>query len=142
MRKQLIIGAAVAMLAACACAMPQSITLSAACGVNSAGTSQVVRVSGYVDEIVLELPSGCLTGTVVVTATPIVGAAVTLATKTITATSLIRPRLDGTDTGGSALSSDPPGRFLSALDAFVATVSDANAKNGTWRVFIKFDDGR
>ena len=142
MRKQLIIGAAVAMLAACATAMPQSITLSAASGTNLTATSQSVRISGYVDEIVLELPSGCLTGTVVVTATPIVGSAATLATKTITATSLIRPRIDGTTTAGVANTSDAPDRFMSALDSFVANVTDANATGGTWRVFIKFDDGR
>jgi hypothetical protein len=140
-RKLFIIGAA-AMVAACAFSAPQSVTLSAASGTNVTATSQSVRLTGYVDEIVLELPSGCLTGTVVVTATPDVGAAVTLATKTITATTLVRPRLDGTTTAAVALDSDPPSRYLSVRDTFVANVTAANATGGTWRCFVKFDDGK
>jgi hypothetical protein len=141
MHKLSIIGAVV-MLAACAFAVPRSATFTASSGTNFTATSQTLRLVGYVDEIVLELPSGCLTGTVVVTATPEIGSAVTLATKTITSTSLIRPRLDGTTTAGVALDGDPPGRYMSASDAFSVAVTDANATGGVWRVFIKFEDGK
>ena len=142
MRKLLIF--ACAGLMACAClAEPRHVTFSLATTTNDTATANTTAVSGYIDEIVLELPTGtAVTGTVAVTATPLVGAAVTLASKTISATQLVRPRLDGTDTAGTALTSDPPGRYMSARDKITATVSSANTTGLTWQVFIKFDDGR
>ncbi len=142
MRKLLLF--ACAALAACAvsAAPKASSPLSVATGTNVAGSVSTTGISGYIDEIVLELPNGALTGTVAVTATPLVGSAVTLASKTITSTSLIRPRLDGTDTGGSALTSDPPGRYLSVGDKINIAVTAANVTGKTWRVYIKYDDAR
>jgi hypothetical protein len=138
MRKLLII--ACAGLAACALADPAHYTFSLATGTNVTATANTTALSGYIDEIVLELPSGATTGILSVTATPVVGSAVTLATKTISATTLIRPRLDGTDTGGSALTSDPPGRYMSAGDKITATVTAASVTGKTWRVFVKYDN--
>ena len=142
MRKLLII--ACAGLMACAClAEPRHVTFSLTTGTNTTATAGTTAISGYIDEIVLELPSGATaTGAVAVTATPIVGAAFTLASKTISATQLVRPRFDGTGTDGTALTSDPPGRYMSAGDKLTATVSSADPTGLTWRVFIKFDDGR
>jgi len=142
MRKLFLI--ACAGLTACAClAEPRHVTFSLATGTNDTATASTTAISGYIDEIVLELPTGtAVTGTVAVTATPVVGAAVTLASKTITATQLVRPRLDGTGTDGSALESDPPGRYMSAGDKITATVSSANTTGLTWRVFLKYDDVR
>jgi len=140
MRKLLFI--ACAALAACAClAGPKHATFSLSTGTNDTATANTTAISGYIDEIILELPTGtAVTGTVAVTATPLVGAAVTLASKTIDATQLVRPRLDGTGTDGSALTSDPPGRYMSAADKITATVSSANTTGLTWRVFVKYDD--
>jgi hypothetical protein len=137
-----ILGAAV-LLAVCAYGKPQHATVTVTTGTNDTGTATLTTLSGYVDEIVLELPTGtAVTGTVAVTASPPIGSAVTLASKTIAATALIRPRLDGTDTAGSALTSDPPGRYLSYGDTITATVSSANTTGLTWRVWIKYDDGK
>ena len=137
-----IIGAA-GLVAACAWAEPQYATFSLATGTNTAASTSTTAISGYLDEIVLELPTGtAVTGTVSVTATPAVGAAVTLASKAIAATQLVRPRLDGTDTAGTALSSDPPGRYMSAGDKLTMAVASANTTGLTWRVFIKYDNGR
>ena len=66
------------------------------------------------------------------------GNSVTLASKEIAATTLIRPRLDGTDTAGSALTSDPPGRYLSYGDTIAVAVSGANTTGLTWRVWVKY----
>ena len=139
MRKLSII--ACVALAACACfAGPMHVTFDLATGTNDTATAGTTAIAGYIDEIVLELPSGATTGIVTVTATPAVGAAVTLASKTISATTLIRPRLDGTDTAGSALTSDPPWRYMTARDTITATVAAASHTGKTWRVFIKYDD--
>jgi hypothetical protein len=139
-RKLSIIGAAV-LLAACAgFAEPDATVLSVATGTNTAGSATDTTISGYIEEIVLELPTGtAVTGTVVVTATPPIGSAITLASKTIAATTLIRPRLDGTGTAGAALTNDPPWRYLSYGDTITAAVSSANRTGLTWRVRMKYD---
>jgi hypothetical protein len=142
MRKLSIILGAGLLMAACAWGRPLTATLSLATGTNTTATTGTTAISGYIDEIVLELPTGATTGIVAVTATPTVGAAVTLAGKNLSATQLVRPRFDGTDTAGTALSSDPPGRYMSASDKITATVTAASNTGKTWRVFIKYDDSR
>jgi len=135
--------AALALLALPAIAAPKPATFELSTGTNDTATTSTTAISGYIDEIVLELPTGtAVTGTVAVTATPLVGAAVTLASKTITATQLVRPRFDGTGTDGSALTTDPPWRYMSAADKITATVSSANTTGLTWRVLVKWDDGK
>jgi hypothetical protein len=139
MRKlSLFIG--VAVMAACAMADPRTATLSAATGTNTTATSNTLRIEGYVDEIILELPSGATSGRVSVAAQPLIGGAVVIATNTLSVTTRIRPRIDGTDTTGSGLTSDPPDRYLSCGDAFTATVTGADVTGKTWRVSVRFDD--
>jgi len=142
MRKLLLFAGAGLM--ACVClAGPKHHTFSLSTGTNDTATTSTTAISGYIDEVILELPAGTsITGHVAVTATPLVGAAVTLAAKSIDATQLVRPRLDGTDTAGAALTSDPPGRYMSAGDKITANVTGASVTGLTWRVFIKWDDGR
>lgn len=124
-------------------AAPRSALLSLPTGLASSITGTTTAVSGYIDEIILELPAGATTGTVAITATPVVGTnAVTLASLGIDATKLIRPRLDGTDTAGTALGSDPPGRYMSAGDNIAVVISDASSTGLTWRVLVKYDDGK
>ena len=141
MRKlSLSIGAAV-LVAACAFGQPQEATISVATGTNTAGTATLATISGYVDEIVFKLPSGgSPTGTVTLAVTQPSGNTITLATKGISATTLFRPRLDGTDTAGSALASDPPGRYLSFGDTWTLTISAASVTGKTWQAWIKYDD--
>ncbi len=134
--------AALALLALPALAAPRITFLSLSTGTNDTATTSTTAISGYLDEIVLELPSGAVTGTVAVTATPIIGAAVTVASRGISATHLVRPRFDGTDTAGTALTNDPPGRYMIAADKITITVSGASPTGLTWRVGIKWDDGK
>ena len=110
MRKLSIILGAGLLMAACAFAAPQEATISVA------------------------------TGTVTLAVTQPSGNTITLATKGIAATTLFRPRLDGTDTAGAALTSDPPGRYLSYGDTWTLTVAAASVTGKTWRVWIKYDD--
>lgn len=141
MRKLLTIIGAVVLVAACACAEPRHETISVSTTTNDNGTATATDIAGYIDEIVLETPIGSTsTGTVAVTATPPIGSAVTLASKTISATALVRLRVDGTDTAGSALTNDPPGRYLSYGDTITVAVTSAAPTGLTWRVWIKYDD--
>lgn len=144
MRKAII--SLAAGLLACAFtvhARPQGKEFSVNTGTNDTGTVTMTGVAGYIDEIICPIPAGTgVTGTVAVAATPAIGTAVTLATATIAADKLFRTRLDGTDNAGSALTSDPPGRFMAYGDVLVFTVSSANTTGLTWRVYIKWDDGR
>lgn len=140
MKRILSLGAAMLGLACQVYAGPQSELIEVKTGTNDTGSSSI-RLNGYVDEIVLDLPAGtAVTGTVTVTSVSAYGAAVTLATKAIAADATIRPRLDGTDNTGSALTSDPPGRYMAAKETLTATVSSANTTGLTWRVLIKYDD--
>ena len=133
-----------AALAACAClAAPKTAIFTLTPGTNATDSAGTTAISGYIDEIVLEFPSGVIgTGAVAVTATPIIGSAATLASATISATKLTRPRVDGTDTGGNALTNDPPGRYMSAGDKITAALSSAAPTGQVWRVLIKYDDSK
>ena len=143
MRKLSLIGAAVLLAACAARADPRNVTFSLATGNTNTATTSTTAISGYIDEIVLELPSGATaTGAVAVTATPPIGAALTIASKTISATQLVRPRFDGTGTDGTALTDDPPGRYLSYGDTITATITSADPTGLVWRVRIKYDDGK
>jgi len=144
MKKTILAAAAIAVgLTLAVWGGPRWALFELATTTNATATTSTTALSGYIDEIVLELPTGTtVTGTVAVTATPRIGAAVTLASKTIDATQLVRPRLDGTDTAGTALTSDPPGRYMSAGDNLTFAVTGANTTGLTWRVLVKFDDGK
>jgi hypothetical protein len=140
MHKLSIFGAVV-LLAACAFAEPKQQTIEASTGTNDTGSATSTTIKGYIDEIALVLPTGSsVTGTVTVTAVQPMGNSVTLAAKEITATTLIRPRLDGTGTDGSALTSDPPARYLSYGDTITVTVTSANTTGLVWKAWIKYDD--
>jgi hypothetical protein len=110
-------------------------------GTNDTGTTTISSIYGYVDEIALKLPTGtAVTGTVAVVATQKSGATVTLASKTITATTIIRPRLDGTTSAGAVNSTNAPDRYLSWGDSVACTVTSANTTGLTWKVYIKACD--
>ena len=143
MRKLSYILSAGLLLAACAAySAPKHVTLSFATGTNTTATASTGSVAGYIDEIVLEAPSGVTSGIVAVVATQPMGNTVTLASKTVTADTLVRLGIDYTDTAGSALTSDPPRRYLSYGDTIAATVTAADPTGLTWRVWIKYDDGK
>jgi len=141
--KKILAAMVAAMVAGSVAAAPQYAIMSMATGTNVAATTSTTAISGYIDEIIMEIPAGTsVTGTVAVTATPLVGSAVTLASKEIGANQLVRIRVDGTDSAGSALTSDPPGRYLSVQDKLTFSVSGVNTTGLTWRVLVKYDDGK
>ena len=141
MRKLSYILSAGLLMAACATGYgaPKSLTVSLDTGDNASSTSTVTSVSGYIDEIVLEAPSGVTTGVVTVVATQPLGNTVTLASKTVSTDTLVRLRVDGTDSAGTALTNDPPGRYLSYGDSIEVKVAAADPTGLVWRVWIKYD---
>ena len=127
-----------------ACALsaaPKSAILSVAVGTNATATATTTAIAGYIDELVLELPTGATTGTVAVVATQPMGNAVTLASKAITADTLVRLGVDFTSTDGTGLTSDEPRRYYSYGDSITATFSVMDT-GVTWRVWIKYDDDK
>ncbi|MFH1604096.1 MAG: hypothetical protein ABIH03_09335 [Pseudomonadota bacterium] len=132
----------VALVACVGLAKPKAKIISAATGTNTTATAADTSIVGWIDEIVLEAPTGVTSGIVAVVATQPIGNTVTLASKTVTVDVLVRPGLDFTDTAGSALTSDPPRRYYSYGDSIALTVTAADPTGLTWRVWIKYDDGK
>ena len=130
----------IGLLACVVQAAPKHATISFATGTNTTATAADTSIGGYIDEIVLEAPSGVTSGIVSVVATQPMGNLVVLASNTITADKLVRLGVDFTDTAGAAFTSDQPRRYLSFGDSIAATVTAADPTGLTWRVWIKYDD--
>ena len=142
MNKPSLIGAGIVLVACAAVAAPRSAMLTIAPTTNDYGTATETTVSGYIDEIVLEAPTGVTSGGVAVVATQVLGNTVTLADKSVTADIVVRLGVDYTDTAGTALTGDPPRRYLSYGDSIAMTLSNALPTGLTWRVWIKYDNGK
>jgi hypothetical protein len=144
MRKLWIISAAVLATVCAVWAAPDEQIIEVTTGTNGVGATTVKSVRGYIDQIVLELPAGgTRTGLVSVIATPTIGAAVTLASATISTTTLIRPRFYETSTAGAgvdvASTNAASWRYMAWGDTVTVNVSAADPTNVTWRVGIKSD---
>jgi len=106
------------------------------------GSTTSVAVSGYLEEVYFDVPSAGTTGTVSVAWSPTLATMdpVTVATSTaLTADKIIRPRVDGTSTDGTALTGDPPGRYLVG-GTLTFAVTNASATNLQWTCIIKTSD--
>ena len=133
MKKALSVIAVIAAGAACV-AEPVSQPIYIATGAGTAGTQTVASVRMEVDAITVSVSDGTSTGAVVVSYSPLdtALASVNLATNSVTDEKTWRPRVDGTDVSGAALTSDAPGRYLLTGDtvSFVVTGSPTGV---TWR---------
>lgn len=142
MRKLLIFTAACLMACAAWAGEPQTKVLSLT--TQSPGTNSIsvgTFVNGYIDSITFDVVTAGTTGTLSVVAESIVStvADVTLATKTDCASDLlVLPRRDGTGTGGSALTNDPPWRYAVAGEVTFTCVN-ANTSNVTFKAVIVHD---
>ena len=137
---------ACASLAACVCmAGPKletsKITLTGV-GVTG-GTNAAVKIAaGYVEEVSVHCSDNTSTGVVSVVVNPAdsTATAYNLATGTATATKRWYPRVDGTGTDGTGLSSDPPWRYCLVGDTITYKVTASEATNVTWTLRIKLSD--
>jgi hypothetical protein len=107
---------------------------------NGTVTSTVIR--GYVEEILVDVPGTSQTGTVSVTADPVIStiAAISLATNVVTADYIVRPVVSSTDGTGSALTSPAPKRPLLWGETVTFAVSAASTTGTTWRCIVKVNE--
>ena len=141
MRAIVVAGFVLAALATTVSAQGHAQIYPVSTGTNNAGSATVSNMRGYVDQIVLALPSGATSALVRVGATNSFGGPITwLATNTVTATKAFRPRIDGTDAAGAALTSDPPGRYFAWGDDIKVWVTSASPTGKVWSVKITVSD--
>ena len=141
--RKLIIIAGCACLAACVLARPKQKFVSTATGSLTSGTGTVANISGYIDEIVMELPTAGTSATIVVSVVQPMGNTIVMASNDITATTFTRPRVSETTITGAAVAvTNAAGRYLSYGDTWKIKVTSATPTTKVWRAWIKYDDGR
>jgi len=145
MRKTFILLAVVAV-ASVAIAQPRLRKQAITTGALTAGTNTITDVAGYLDEIEVFVSNGTSTGLVTVTIGPTDSTASTvaaynIATNTVTDSKRWRPRLDVTNVGGDDLTGDAPSKVLLIGDTITWVISGSQT-SVTWRIRIKYDDGR
>lgn len=146
MRRLLTIVAAFAVASIMVYARPQAKVINIALGTATGGTNTQENVRGYVDQIDVSSTGGAVsgpTGQVAVAYDPIDTsmANVNLATNAVADTQVFRPGVDMTDVIGADLTGDPPTRHLLVGDDVDATVV-GSPTGVTWKITIKFDDGK
>ena len=142
MRKLLLTAIAAGVACVVHAGDPREVTLTVTTGTNAtAVVTESITNKGWIETIDLEvIPAGSTaTHPVVANTTPSTLANVTLATKTDCAADLaFRPRFDGTDTAGSALTSDPPTRYMQS-GLVVLSVTNASATNLSFKAVVKYE---
>jgi hypothetical protein len=139
MRKLLTAFALVVALVSAVIAGPRSYYSQVSTGTNTSG-SATLAATGYIEALYVSVSDGSSTGGVRVSYAPLAGStAVVLATNDVAAEAVFRPRVDGTDTTGSALTSDPPGRFALAGETMTFVVS-GSPTGVVWKCVIIIDD--
>lgn len=146
MKKRIMTGAAI--LAACAFAMAgmvdREILTVTATGTNAATTvtDTSTKVRGYIEQIDIVQVTAATTGTLAVAIVPELSSYmsdVTLVASTNANGDLTyRPRVDTTDTSGTALTSDPPTRYLLCGDSIKFTGSSFTTTNISFKAVIKW----
>jgi len=140
----------IAVLAAIGCAAHggelRREIISVTSGTNAAATVTTTNanIRGWIDTIDLDVVTAGTTGTLTVARSPELStmASVTLATKTACAADLsFRPRFDGTDTAGSALTNDDPWPYAIVGETVTLTLVDCNATNITFKAVVKYQMG-
>ena len=141
---RILISIACAGLVACACYADQNpdtrTVLVTTITNTTSGTNTINNLRGYVDEIHVSVSDGLSTGTVWLAYVPVDGItpAVNIATGVVTAAKVWRPRLDGTDIAGAALTSDPPARVMLAGESLRMIVT-GSVTSRTWTATVKLD---
>jgi hypothetical protein len=143
MRKLSLIAGIVMLTAVCVNAAPKLITIENVMTGVTTLTNTSEKVVGYIEEIQVAVSDGVSTGTVAVTVQPADStvAAYSIATNSVVDESRWRPRVDGTDDAGTALTSDPPGRYFLIGDTVGFEVS-GSPSNVTWKCRIKVSTDR
>jgi len=141
----LIAGASLALVACVCLAEPKVVVLTATSGTNVAlQVTDSADIRGWIDSIDFDVITAGTTGDVTVAASPYLstGASFTLASSNnLAADASFRPRFDGTDSGGAALTSDPPWRYMQ-VGTVVLSVTNFSATGTTFKAVIRYDRDR
>ena len=131
---------AIIVTAACALCVAEPVTkpIYIAMGTATAKTQTVENVRMEIDAVTVSVSDGVSTGAVVVSYSPLdtALAAVNIATNSVTDEKTWRPRVDGTDVAGSALTSDTPGQYVLIGDT-VSFVVSGSPTGVTWRCTLR-----
>lgn len=134
---------ALAVFAVCAEPVDRQV-ITATQGTNLTATIVATNstIRGPIEEILIDVPSATgTTGVVSVVSREITtGYILILATNAAATGDLIfRPRVDATDNTGSALTGDPPSRYIIAGEDVIFTVKPiGTSSNVTWRAIVKY----
>lgn len=144
MKRALLITVALALTGCAAIAgelQREIISVTSWTNAATAVTTTNTNIRGWIDTIDFDVITAGTTGTLTVAVSPESSTlvSVTLATETACAADKsYRPRFDGTDTAGSALTSDDPWPYAVCGDAVTFTVSDCSATGITFEAVIKY----
>jgi len=124
---------------------PRHIVVTKAMGSATAVTNTVggdLGITGSINEIMVSCSTTTYTGNVKVAYTPFDGYAsnVEIATNVVVGTKTWRPRLDGTDITGTALSSDPQDNKYLLVNENIRWIVSGSPTNVTWVLTIKLDE--
>lgn len=125
-------------------AEPKAYLFNIAMGSKTATTNTLggdAGITGSIGEINVTSSDGSSTGSVWIAYNPKDGStAVNMATNVVIGSKTFRPRADGTDISGAALTSDPQNlKYLLCNETIKATI--LNSPTGvTWKVTIRTDD--
>lgn len=114
--------------------------LSVTCTNVSETFTQSKAVNGLIDSIVVDVVTAGTTGTVSVVAESWVSTVANVdlvASAARTADVTVRPRFDGTDTSGNALTNDPPAMYASAGNVKLS-LSDCSNTGVVFRAIVTY----
>ena len=144
--RKIVFTALIALVAVTlAYAKPQAVIVPMALGNNTAATNTIggdLGITGRIGEIMVSCSTLTYTGNVKVAYTPADGYAsdVNMATNVVVGTKTWRPRLDGTDTIGDALTSDPQDNKYLLVNENIKWIVTGSPTGVTWKITIKLDE--
>lgn len=137
--------ALIALLAVVCFAEPKAYVLNIPMGTNTTVTSTFggdKGIVGKLDTIMVSVSDNASTGVVQIAYDPMDAYAsnVEIATNVVTASKTWRPRYDGTDINGAALSNDTLDNKLLLVGESVAVTISGSPTGVNWRVTLKMDE--
>ena len=143
MRKLIMLSVILAATSLCR-AEPKAYVMTIPMGTSTTATNAfggANGITGIIGEVMIAVSDAASTGNVLVSYTPLDGysADVNIATNAVTATKTFRPVLDGTDTAGVALTSDPPNSRYLLCGEQVGVIVSESPTGVTWRVTMKME---
>jgi hypothetical protein len=138
MRKLMFTALAVVLSVCALIAEPDTKLISIVLGSATGGTNTLSGVRGYIEDVYVTCSDGVSTGDVKVAFIPLdgVSAAVEVATNNVAGVQVFKPSVDRTDVKGTALTSDPPARYMVDGDS-IRLIVTGSPTNKTWKAMLR-----